>query len=384
MDVQPFTVEVAQETLNDLYDRLGRTRWPDEVEGAGWAYGANLQYMQELVDYWRTSFDWREQEGFINGFPNYRATVEGVGIHFVHEGGKGPNPLPIIITHGWPSSFYEMLNLVPLLTDPAKYGGDETDSFDVVVPAIPGYGFSDRPRRQGFNYRQVADIWVSLMEGLGYPRFAAHSYDVGATIMGGLLRNHPDRVLGYHTTEPGNPAPYLGPGSPELSEAESAFLEYQSGWELDEGGYMALQTTRPQTPAYGLNDSPAGLAAWIIEKWHAWTNPPSGNLNQHFTQDELLTNVTLYWVTETITSANRLYYERAHHPAPVGRDERINVPLGVTLTTQEIERVPREYVQRLFVDIRRWETFGRGGHFIALEEPKLLVQALREFFRPLR
>jgi pimeloyl-ACP methyl ester carboxylesterase len=384
MNVQSYTVAVPEITLIDLRERLSRTRWPDEAEGTGWAYGANLAFLRTLVEYWRMGFDWRATERKINSFANYRADVDDVGIHFVHEHGIGPKPIPLLLTHGWPSSFYEMLDLVPLLTDPGRHGGDPVDAFDVVVPSVPGYGFSDKPTRPGFDYRRIADLWGRLMVGLGYDRFGAHAYDIGASIMGHLLLDHPGLLIGYHTTEPANPAPYLGSGAPTLTGAERTYLALQEQWEADEGGYMAMQTTRPQTLGYGLNDSPVGLAAWIIEKWYAWTEPPNGDLMAHFSQDELLATVTLYWATETINSANRLYYERAHHPRPRRLEDRITVPTGVALTTQLIERIPREFADRLFVDIRRWEDLPRGGHFVALEEPELLADAIRAFFRPLR
>lgn len=339
-------------------------------------------YVKELVEYWHEDFDWRKQEERINSFANFRAEVDRMGVHFIHERGKGPNSLPILLTHGWPSSFYEMLKLVPLLTDPESYGGDPADSFDVVVPSVPGHGFSGRPRQRGFEDRGVAELWVKLMRGLGYDRFGAHAYDLGASITGLLCLDHPERVVGYHTTSPGNPAPYMGPGSPAPTDAERAFLKYLKRWSEEEGGYAHILGTRPQTVAYGLNDSPAGLAAWITEKWHAWTAPPSGNLAAHFTKDELLTNVTIYWVTETINSANRYYAEDLRGPGP---EDCARVPLGVSLTaTQRFERPPREYVERLFPDIRRWIELPRGGHFVALEEPELLAEAICAFFRPLR
>jgi pimeloyl-ACP methyl ester carboxylesterase len=375
---------VPEATLADQRRRLERERCQHEADEAGWRYGVPLAFMRQVVAYWRDAFDWRAQETAINQHASYRTTIDGLDIHFIHVRGNGPNPLPLIITHGWPSSFYEMLALIPFLTDPARFGVAESDAFDVVIPSIPGYGFSDRSTRPGFTYRDIADIWVELMERLGYPRFAAHSYDVGGSIMGMLLRRHPERVIGYHTTEPGNPAPYLGPGSRPPSAVEEAYFACQRAWRTEEAGYAAVQTSRPQTLGYGLNDSPVGLAAWILEKWQSWTDPPSGDLLQQFSLDQLLANVTIYWVTETINSANRLYYERAHHPAPVGPDEAITVPLGVALTNQRIERAPREYVERLFRDIRQWRELERGGHFVALEEPELLAQSLRDFFRPLR
>jgi pimeloyl-ACP methyl ester carboxylesterase len=380
--VRPYEVRVPREVLEDLQTRLAHARWPDEVEGAGWGYGVPLAYMKELVEYWREGFDWQAQEERINSFHNFRAEVGGIGIHFVHERGKGSDPMPLIVTHGWPSSFYEMLELVPLLTDPQSHGAGPADAFDVVIPSVPGHGFSERPTQRGFEDRRVAELWVKLMEGLGYDRFAAHAYDLGASVMGLLCLDHPERVIGYHTTSPANPAPYRGPGEPELTDAERVFLEYLERWYREEGGYAHILGTRPQTLAYGLNDSPAGLAAWIVEKWYVWTDPPSGDLETHFTKDELLANVTIYWVTETINSANRYYREELRGPGP---QDRVQVPTGVTLTaTQQFERPPREYHERLFPDTRRWAELGRGGHFVALEEPELLAEAIRAFFRALR
>jgi pimeloyl-ACP methyl ester carboxylesterase len=384
MDVAPYHIHVADEILHDLYERLKLTRWPDEVQGARWEYGVNLAYIKDLVEYWRTGFDWRAQEQKINQFANYRTQLDGLGIHFIHERGHGPHPLPLLIPHGWPSSFYETLDIIPLLTDPGQYGGDPNDAFDVVVPSLPGYGFSDRPTLPGMNSRQISRLLVRLMEGLGYERFAAHAYDIGASIMGHMCLDFPQHLIGYHTTEPANAEPYLGPGSPPLSADERAYVEYQQQWYQEEGGYDHIQSTRPQTLAYGLNDSPAGLAAWIIEKWYSWTDPPNGDLNQHFTRDQLLANVMIYWATETINSANRLYYAREHFPRKRMPEDRILVPTGVALTRQQIERAPREYVQRIYVEVRRWVELGCGGHFILLEEPQLLAEAIRAFFRILR
>ena len=384
IEVAPYDIHVTDETLRDLRERLKHTRWPDELPGARWEYGAKLAYMQDLVSYWQTDFDWRVQEQKINHFANYHSQLDGLNIHFIHEHGHGPHPLPLLIPHGWPSSFYEALEILPLLTEPARYGGDPADAFDVIVPSLPGYGFSASPAHPGMTSRQISALLVQLMQGLGYERFAAHAYDIGASILGHLCLDFPHHLIGYHTTEPANAVPYLGPGAPPLSEAERAYVEYQQRWDREEGGYDHIQSTRPQTLAYGLTDSPAGLAAWIIEKWYVWTDPPNGDLNQHFTRDQLLANVMIYWVTETINSANRLYYERDHSPTPRRPEDRIQVPTGVARTTQQIERAPREYLQRIYSDIRSWIDFGRSGHFILLEEPHLVAQALREFFRPLR
>jgi pimeloyl-ACP methyl ester carboxylesterase len=303
MDIQPFRIAIAEEVLDDLRERLARTRWPDEVRDSGWRYGADLSTMRELADYWRTTFDWRAQEERINSFANYQATVDSLRIHFVHERGKGPNPIPLLVTHGWPSSFVEMLDLIPLLTDPAKHGGQETDAFDVTVPSIPGYGFSDRPLEPGMTRWRVAELFLKLMNGLGYGRFGLHANDVGAVISGWLALDHPEHVIGLHTLMPGFPPPAFDESGPPMTEAEKSHAAMAAAWEREEGGYDAIQATRPQTLAYGLNDSPAGLLAWIIEKWRAWTDPV-GNIEDYFSRDELLTNVMIY-VTQTANSAAR-------------------------------------------------------------------------------
>lgn len=380
MDIRPFTVSIPQPALDDLRARLARTRWPDEVDGAGWDYGANLAYMRELMRYWETRFDWRVQERAMNAFPHFRADVDGTGVHFIHARGRGPAPMPLLVTHGWPSSFVEMLALIPLLADPGAHGGDPADAFDVVVPSVPGFGFSDRPGR-GMTRSRVAALWASLMEGLGYARYAAHGNDIGAVISGWLAYDFPARLIALHTMMPGFPSPVIGPDVQPLTEAERAFAALQQRWDTDEGGYNLIQETRPQTLGYGLHDSPAGLAAWIVEKWRAWTDP-AGDVERYFSRDLLLANVTLYWVTETANAANRSYYERAREPRAI--TERIAVPTGVALSREPVQRAPRERAERGYADIRRWTEFSRGGHFMAAEEPALLAEELRTFFRTFR
>ena len=248
MDIQPFRIHVADDVLEDLRKRLARTRWPDEIPGSGWDYGSNLAYIKELVEYWQESFDWRAQERAINEFSQYRTTVDGLGIHFIHERGKGPNPLPIIITHGWPGSFFEMLKIIPMLTDPASHGGDPADSFDVVVPSMPGYGFSDPPKERGMASWRISDLWAKLMtEGLGYERFAAQGGDWGAGVTTRLGYAYPQNVVGFHVTMLGGAAPVPGSGEPELTDAEKVFLEERDHWWQAEQGYMHIQRTKPQT-----------------------------------------------------------------------------------------------------------------------------------------
>jgi pimeloyl-ACP methyl ester carboxylesterase len=383
MHIQPLTIHIPQADLDDLQARLKRTRWPDEVDDAGWDYGANLAYMQELIAYWRTAFDWRAQEQTINTFANFRAEIDGVGIHFIHERGKGSNPIPLILTHGWPSSFAEMLKIIPMLVDPKHYGADPADSFDVVVPSIPGFGFSDRPLQRGMTRSRVADLWVRLMEELGYPRFAAHANDIGAVITCYIARDYPRHLLGYHTLMPHFPSPSFGTDTPPMSEVERRFAACNEQWEREEGGYNLIQETKPQTLAYGLNDSPAGLAAWIIEKWRSW-GAIDGHIERSFTMDELLTNVTIYWVTQTANSSSRSYYERARDQRRFGLNPHIAVPTGVALTMETVQRAPREWVERVYTDIRHWTEFDRGGHFLAIEDPALLAADIRTFFRQLR
>jgi pimeloyl-ACP methyl ester carboxylesterase len=383
MHIQPLTIHIPQADLDDLQDRLKRTRWPDEVDDAGWDYGANLAYMQELIAYWRTTFDWRAQEQTINTFANFRAEIDGVGIHFIHERGKGSNPIPLILTHGWPSSFAEMLKIIPMLTDPNHYGADPADSFDVIVPSIPGFGFSDRPLQRGMTRSRVADLWVRLMEELGYPRFAAHANDIGAVITCYIARDYPRHLLGYHTLMPHFPSPSFGTDTPTMSEAERRFAACNERWEREEGGYNLIQETKPQTLAYGLNDSPAGLAAWIIEKWRSW-GAIDGHIGRSFTMDELLTNVTIYWVTQTANSSSRSYYERVRDQRRFGLNPNIAVPTGVALTMETVQRAPREWVERVYTDIRHWTEFDHGGHFLTTEDPALLAVDIRTFFRKLR
>jgi len=383
MELQPFKIAVDDEVLDDLRQRLAGTRWPDEIPASGWDYGSNLQYLKELVEYWRTSFDWRAQEKLINSFNHYKAEVDGLDIHFIHERGKGANPMPLVITHGWPSSFFEMSKIIPLLADPGSHGGDPADAFDVVAPSLPGFGFSDRPTQRGMQVLKVADMWAKLMtESLGYPRFAAQGGDIGAGVTARLGFAYPENLIGIHLTSVTRPTPYLGPGAEELSEAEKAMLDQRERWQQAEGGYAHIQGTKPQTLSYGLNDSPAGLAAWIVEKYRTWSDC-DGDVESRFTKDELLTTITIYWVTQTISSSTRMYYENQRHTWSMKPAERIQAPAAVALFPKEISRPPREWAERSY-NVRRWTEMPRGGHFAALEEPELLAEDIRAFFRPLR
>jgi pimeloyl-ACP methyl ester carboxylesterase len=383
MAVTPFKVEVPDATLQDLKERLDRTRWPDEIPGSNWDYGTNLDYLKELVEYWRTRFDWRSQERLINSFSHFKTDVDGMGIHFIHEKGMGPNPMPLVITHGWPGTFFEMYKVIPMLSDPASHGGDQEDSFDVVAPSLPGFGFSDHPTQRGMQVLKVADMWAKLMtENLDYPRFAAVGGDIGAGVTSRLGFAHPDKLTGIHLTSITRPTPYLGPGSRPLNKAEAAHSAQREKWQRDEGGYAHIQGTKPQTLAYGLNDSPAGLAAWIVEKYRTWSDC-HGDVESRFSKDELLTTITIYWVTQTISSSTRMYLENQTHTWGMGPEERVKAPTGIALFPQEIAKPPREWAERSY-DVRRWTEMPSGGHFAALEEPTRLVEDIRDFFRGLR
>ena len=382
--MESFTVDVSPEILLDLRDRLIRTRWPDQVEGAGWDYGTELSYLKELVEYWLTQFDWAQQERLINSLPQFRANVDGLNIHFVHLRGQGPEPFPLVITHGWPSSFFEMHKIIRPLADPASFGGDSGDAFDVVVPSMPGFGFSEWPAQRGLV--RVDNFWRTLMtEVLGYRSFGAHGSDIGARVTSALGRFHPDVVSGIHIGSVDLEWPEPLPPDSHLSAAERDYLERVKRWEKEEGAYGEIQATRPQTLAYGLNDSPAGLAAWIVEKFRAWSDC-HGDIESRFTKDELLTTVTIYWVTETINASIRRYFEKRHDPAPnpLRLGERIETPTGIAMFPGEKDLVvPREWAERCY-NIHRWTEMPRGGHFAALEEPELLVDDIRGFFRELR
>ena len=383
MQPEPFSVHIDDEVLEDLRNRLASTRWPNELPGTGWDYGSNLDYMKELVDYWRNDFDWRAQESLINSFSHYKADVEGLGIHFIHERGNGPNPMPLVITHGWPGTFFEMYKMIPLLTDPASHGGDPADSFDVVAPSLPGFGFSDYSRERGMEVARTAALWEVLMtQHLGYPRFAAHGGDIGAGVTSRLGYGHADSLFGIHLTSITRPVPYLGDGAWELTDAEKTHMREREEWQQSEGGYAHIQGTKPQTLAYGLNDSPVGLAAWIVEKYRTWSDC-GGDVEKRFTKDELLTTVTIYWATETITSSTRMYKENQRYTWTLAPDERVEVPTGVAAFPAEISRPPREWGERSY-NLQSWTPMPSGGHFAALEEPQILAEDIRRFFRPLR
>jgi pimeloyl-ACP methyl ester carboxylesterase len=383
MEIQKFIINIPDAILTDLKRRLDATRWPDEIENVGWESGTNLSYTKSLIEYWRNAYDWRRQETALNQLPQYRVALDEFHIHFVHVRGNGPAPLPLILTHGWPGSFVEMAKLIPRLADPAAHGGNAEDAFDVVVPSLPGYGFSDRPRKSGMNPTQIAALWARLMNQLGYPRFGAQGGDWGSTVSIALGLDHPDRIVGIHLNYIAGRFLLGGTlNQPQEDPMAKMFLADLRDWWDKEGGYGHLQSTKPQTLSYGLNDSPVGLAAWIIEKFRTWSDC-AGDLDRVFTRDELLTNVMIYWVTETIHSSTRLYYESRERPIALSSNNRVKPPVAVALFPKEIPMPSRELAER-GLNLVRWTAMPKGGHFAAMEQPELLAQDVRDFFRPLR
>ena len=382
-DIQPhpFTIEVPDPVLEDLNYRLASVRWPDEIQTNDWQYGTDLTYLKELVAYWQNDYDWRAQERALNRFDNYKVEIDDIHLHFIHQPGKGPNPLPLLITHGWPSSFAEFNKIIGPLTDPARYGGHPRDAFTVVAPSLPGYGFSHKPGQRRLNIEEIADLFAELMtDVLGYERFGAQGGDWGSFITTRLGYAHTEKLVGiYLTMQSVMPHPS---NRTHLSEAEKAFLHDLKTFQREESGYQWIQGTKPQTLAYGLSDSPVGLAAWIIEKFRSWTDC-KGHIESRITKDELLTNIMIYWINNTINSSFYLYYQLLHEPWRMGPGEKINAPTAFASFPKEILRPPREWVERVF-NISHWTNMQSGGHFAALEEPERLVEDIRAAFRDLR
>jgi len=379
--VEPFKVAVTDDALADLRARLERTRFPDEVPATAWEYGSNLAYMREVVDYWRTRYDWRAHEARINRFAQFRAEVDGLGIHFIHEPGRGPNPKPLLLIHGWPGSICEFLDIIPMLTDPAAHGGDAKDSFTVIAPSLPGYGFSDHPRSRAMNIQAIADIFFKLMtDVLGFKRFAVQGGDWGAAVTSRMGEVYARSLYGIHINMIAI-GPAEGRSAVELTPEEKVFLGNMEKFRTNETGYQWIQGTKPQTLAYGLNDSPAGLAAWIIEKFRTWSDC-RGDVESRFSKDQLLTNVMVYWITQTINSSTRLYYEARHHPWRLKPGTKIEAPTAVAVFPGELVLPPRHWAERVY-NVQRWTEMPRGGHFAAMEEPKLLAEDIRAYFRDL-
>ena len=374
--VEPHRIEVTGEALADLADRLARTRWPEAQPVGDWSQGIPLAYLQDLVAHWRDRYDWRACEAALNAWPQVRTTIDGLGIHAIHAASPVGGALPLVLTHGWPGSVTEFLDVLGPLTDPAAHGGDPADAFHVVCPSLPGFGWSDKPTTTGWGIERTADAWAELMGRLGYPRFGAQGGDWGSGVSTALGARHPDRVVGVHINMV---VAFPGPDDGEPTDEERAALARYQRYVDQESGYSTQQRTRPQTVGYGLVDSPVGLCAWIVEKFAAWTDSgwdPVAALGA----DRLLDDVMAYWVTATGASSARLYWESFGVPRPAP----VEVPVGVAVFPHDIFAASRRWAARQYRDIRRWEVMPSGGHFAAMEEPGLLVDEIRAFFRPLR
>jgi len=382
MAIQLFQLPYSESAVQDLRERLAHTRWPDTIPGSGWDYGFDLAYLQRICRYWREKYDWKAEIGRLASLHHLQYIAGDQSIHFVHEFGRGPSPIPILLVHGWPGSFLEMRKLLPRLTDPAAHSREASDSFDVVVPSLPGFGFSSRPTEPGMTTARMADLFAGLMSELGYERFACQGGDFGAEVCSQLGRRHAPRIIGLHLNyTPGSYRPGLQPGA-ILSREEQQFLADADRWLEESGAYDHIQSRTPQTVAYGLNDSPAALAAWILEKFRDWADC-DGDLEKRFTWDELLANVTLYWMTETIRSSCHLYFETRTAPLHLAPGERIEVPCGIAHLPKEAPFPPRSWIERGY-NIQHWTEFASGGHFAAMEEPEALATDIRTFFRRFR
>jgi pimeloyl-ACP methyl ester carboxylesterase len=375
---EPFALHVPDEAIADLRERLRRTRFPDEAPGAeAWAYGTDLAYLRGLVGYWADGFNWRAQEARLNAVPQLKVPLHGIDLHYLHAPGAGPAPLPLLLLHGWPGSVLEFLVLIPRLTDPARFGGDPADAFTVVAPSLPGFGLSFSPGQPRFSVEAMADCVADLMAALGHRRFGAQGGDWGSFVAARLGFAHAGRVAGIHLNLlpiRRDPAIVADP-TPE----ERRWLDELAAWLKEETGYQWIQGTRPQTLAYALTDSPAGLAAWIVEKFRRWSDC-GGDVESVIARDELLANIALYWFTGAIGSSFWPYYARLHGPWPLPDGRTVDVPVGYCEFPREILRPPRSLAERTFTDIRRWSIMPRGGHFAAMEQPEALAGEVRAFF----
>lgn len=383
MKIQPFTIAIPEAALADLRERLERTRWPAASPDLGWSRGVPLDYLQALVAYWRTSYDWRVHEARLNAYPQFTTTIDGQHVHFLHIRSPEPHALPLLLAHGWPGSFIEFLKVIGPLSDPRAHGGDPNDAFHLVIPAAPGFGFSGPTREPGWTCARVARAWAELMRGLGYERFGAQGGDTGAFVAPEVGRAAPERVVGVHV----NAAtfgfiPYQAPTDEELSElseAERTRIERINHFNTEGNGYFQIQATRPQTIGYALADSPVAQLAWMMDVFKEWSYPSAEPPETAIDRDDLLTNVMLYWLTGTGASSAHLYYEEMHagvwHAAPA------TTPTGVAVFAQDL--AIRRYAEQSHT-IVHWSEFERGGHFAAMEAPDLLVADMRAFFRQLR
>jgi pimeloyl-ACP methyl ester carboxylesterase len=367
----PFTMSIPDQAIADLRARLALTRFPDQAPDAPWAFGTDLAYMKTLVPYWKDQFDWRAQEAALNAFPQFKVRMPDVDLHYLHVPGRGPSPMPLLLMHGWPGSVYEFIDIIPRLTDPARFGGDPADAFTVIAPSLPGYGLSFAPGQKRFNIEQIATCFASLMtDVLGYQRYGAQGGDYGAFIASRLGHAHAGNLIGIHI----NLLTMRRDGPPPANptEEERRYLEELAVWLKEEAGYQWIQGTKPQTLAYGLTDSPAGLLAWIAEKFRTWSDC-GGDPESAISRDRLLANVSLYWFTGAIGSSFWPYYARLHGQWPIPSGGTVGVPTGYAAFPKEIIRAPRSIAQQMYTNIQRWTEMPRGGHFAAMERGARMI-----------
>jgi pimeloyl-ACP methyl ester carboxylesterase len=376
-DVVPFTIAVPDADLDDLRDRLARTRYPEPETVDDWSQGVPLAYLRDVCEHWRTSYDWREVERRLNALGQFRTTVDGLGIHFIHQRSPHEDAMPLVLTHGWPGSVVEFLKVIGPLTDPTAHGGSADDAFHIVCPSLPGYGWSDKPTDTGWGVERIAAAWTSLMGVLGYDRFGAQGGDWGSMVTSAIGERHAEHVIGIHL----NMAIALP--DPEtmssLTDAEQSALEGMQHYQRWDSGYSKQQSTRPQTLGYGITDSPAGQCAWILEKLWAWTDC-DGNPENALTRDEMLDNISVYWFTQSAASSARLYWESFES----GSINEISVPAGISVFPKEIFRTSERWARKRFTDLRHFNALPRGGHFAAWEQPETFVDEVRTFFRSVR
>lgn len=381
----PFEIDISDTAIADLQRRLAATRMPDQIADTTWEYGTDSSYLAELISYWQNDFDWKRQESELNQFDQFKTEIDGLDMHFIHQRSENPDAIPLMIVHGWPGSVAEFSKIIGPLTDPVAHGGDVTDSYHVIAPSLPGFGFSERPNEPGYSPEKFAHILAGLMQRLGYEQYAIAGGDWGAIINRNLANNYPERLIGLHSNMVLAGPPADEAQRDDVSEAENNLRTARTAYMQNEVGYQQIQRTKPQSLGYGLNDSPAGLAAWIVEKFHGWSDLPQGadgDLDNYFSKDELLTNISIYWFTETITSSARIYYESSKTPVakPI---EYIDVPTGAAVYPAEIYITPRSWVEASY-DLRHYSLMEEGGHFAALEQPASYVNELNTFFRLVR
>ena len=381
----PFEIDISDVAIEDLQRRLAATRMPDQITDTTWEYGTDSSYLAELISYWQNDFDWKKQESELNQFDQFKTEIDGLAMHFIHQRSENPDAIPLMMVHGWPGSVSEFSKIVGPLTDPVSHGGDIADSYHVIAPSLPGFGFSERPSEPGYSPEKMAHILAGLMQRLGYEQYAIAGGDWGAIINRHLANNYPERLIGLHSNMVLAGPPADAAHRDDVPEAISSLRTARTAYMLNEVGYQRIQGTKPQSLGYGLNDSPAGLAAWIVEKFHGWSDMPQGadgDLDDYFTKDELLTNIAIYWFTETITSSARIYYENSKTPVakPI---EYIDVPTGVALYPAEIFITPRSWVAAAY-DLRHYSLMEKGGHFATLEQTESYLNELNTFFRLLR